>query len=81
MRKSAVKDQLYGGIMEMLHNKEYFYKSNVGKAHEYSTWTDAGKEELFAFVLYHSKKMLVAEEAELDARAKGMVIDALKKPE
>lgn len=81
MRKSAVKDQLYGSIIEMMNNRDYFYKSNIGKNHEYSHWTDLGKEELLAFVTAHSKRMLTAEEALIDARAKEMTFEALKKPE
>lgn len=81
MRKSAVKDQLYGGIIEMMHNRELFYRSDIGKNHEYSRWTDEGQQELMAFVLAHSKKMLVAHEIELDARAKELTFSALKKPE
>lgn len=81
MRKSAVKDQMYGGIMEMMHNRSLFYKSEVGGNHEYSNWTDEGKQELLAFIITHSKKMLVAEEKELDSRAKEMVIKDLKRKE
>ena len=81
MRKSAVKDQMYGAIMEMLNNKEYFYRSNIGRRHEYSHWTEEGKAELLEFIQEHSKKMLTAEEAELTARAKEMTFESLKKPE
>lgn len=81
MKKLAVKDQLYGGIMEMMHNRDLFYRSNIGKNHEYSHWTDQGQQELMTFVLEHSKKMLSAEEADLDARAKDMTFKVLKKPE
>ena len=79
MRKNAVKDQLYGGILEMMNNRDYFYKSNVGKQHEYSHWTDAGKEELVAFVLEHSKRILVSEEELVVTKAKEMTFEALKK--
>lgn len=81
MRKSAVKDQLYGSIVEMMHDRELFYKSNVGKHHEYSHWTDEGKQALMEFVEAHSKRILVAEEELLRNRAKEMTFEALKKPE
>ena len=81
MRKSAVKDQLYGSIIEMMNNRDYFYKSGIGKNHEYSHWTDQGQEELLAFVMEHSKRMLTAEDKLVDARAKEMTFEALKKPE
>ncbi len=81
MRKTAIRDQLYGGIIEMMKNREFFYRSEIGKAHEYSSWTDQGKEELVEFIMAHSKKMLVAEEAEIDTLAKEMTFNALKKKE
>lgn len=79
MRKTAIRDQLYGGIIEMMKNREFFYRSEIGRAHEYSNWTDQGKEELMDFIMAHSKKMLVAEEAEIDALAREMTFSALKK--
>ena len=80
MRKSAVKDQLYGSIIEMMNNRDYFYKSNIGKNHEYSHWTDEGKEELMAFVMAHSRRMMTAEDELVRNKAKEMTFDALKKP-
>ena len=81
MRKSAVKDQLYGGIIEKMRSRELFYRSDVGRNHEYSHWTEEGQQELMAFVIAYSKKMLVAEEAEIDKRAKELTFSALKKSE
>ena len=81
MRKTALKDQLYGSILEMMNNRDYFYKSNIGKYHEYSHWTDQGKEELMVFVTEHSKKMLTAEDEIVRNKAKEMTFEALKKPE
>ncbi len=81
MRKTAIRDQLYGGIIEMMKNREFFYRSEIGKAHEYSSWTDQGKEELMEFIMAHSKKMLVAEELEIDTLAREMTFSALKKKE
>lgn len=79
MRKNAVKDQLYGSIVEMMGNRELFYKSNVGKHHEYSHWTEEGKQALMEFLESHSKRILSAEEEDLKSRAKEMTFDALKK--
>ena len=81
MRKTALKDQLYGSILEMMNNRDYFYKSNIGKYHEYSHWTDQGKEELLAFVMEHSKRMLTAEDELVRNKAKEITFEALKKPE
>ena len=81
MRKNSIKDQLYGSILEMMNNRELFYKSNIGKTHEYSHWTPEGKEELLAFVMEHSKRMLTAEDELVRNKAKEMTFEALKKPE
>ena len=81
MRKSAVKDQLYGSIVEMMNNRELFYKSDIGKNHEYSNWTDEGRKALMEFVESHSKRILTAEEELIRNRAKEMTFEALKKPE
>ena len=81
MRKNAVKDQLYGSILEMMNNRDYFYKSGVGKNHEYSRWTEEGRAALLEFVESHSKRMLAAEEELIRNRAKEMTFEALKQKE
>ena len=81
MRKTAVKDQLYGAIIEMMNNREYFYKSNIGKTHEYSHWTEDGREALMEFLEGHTRQMLLAEEKLIKERAKEMTFEALKAKE
>ena len=81
MRKSAVKDQLYGSIIEMMNDRELFYKSSIGKNHEYSHWTDEGRAALIEFVETHSKKMLTTEEELIRNKAKEMTFEALKQKE
>ncbi len=76
MQKTAIKDLLYGGISELMKNKNYYYNSSVGKA--YSHFTDEGKIALSEFVLEISQFMTEADKAELDRRAKEMVMDTLK---
>ncbi len=76
MQKTAIKDLLYGGISELMKNKNYYYRSSVGKA--YSHFTDDGKAALNEFVLEISAFMSEAYEAELNRRAKEMVMDTLK---
>jgi hypothetical protein len=76
MEKGAMKDLTYGGLMELINNSKYFYKSSVGK--DYSHLTDAGKEAVQQFVDMMAWKMIEAENANLDARAKAQVLDALK---
>lgn len=81
MKKAAIKDQLYGGIVEMMHNRTLFHRSDIGAKHEYSRWSDEGQQELLDFVQEISRKILVAEDAELDRRAKDMVIKTIKDPQ
>jgi hypothetical protein len=81
MRKPALKDQLYGAVTEMMHNREYYYRSSVGTRHEYSHWTDQGREVLLEFIEAHSRRMLIADEADNDERAKNMVYNTLKQKE
>ena len=81
MRKTAVKDQLYGAIIEMMNDREYFYKSNIGSSHEYSHWTDDGRAALMEFLEHHTKRMLLAEEKIIKERAKEMTFEALKAKE
>ena len=81
MRKNSIKDQLYGSILEMMNNRELFYKSNIGKTHEYSHWTPEGKQELMDFLEQHTRRMLVAEEALVRDKAKEMTFETLKQKE
>jgi len=76
VQKTAIKDLLYGGISELMKNKSYYYRSTVGKA--YSHFTDEGKAALNEFVLEISQFMTEADEAELDRRAKEIVMNTLK---
>ena len=81
MHKNAVRDQLYGAIIEMMNDREYFYKSNIGSSHEYSHWTDDGRAALMEFLEHHTKRMLLAEEKIIKERAKEMTFEALKAKE
>jgi len=71
--------QLYAGIMAILNDKEHYYKSSIGKKGEYNHFNDCGKEALFKYVEQFAPLMLEQQNAELDARAKQMVIDELKR--
>ena len=81
MQKSALKDLLYGSIVEMTDNKDLFYKSEIGQKYEYSHWTDNGKMVVMELIEYVTRKILTAENEELNARAKKMVWDQLKEQE
>lgn len=76
MEKGAIKDLVYGGINELMHNRRYYYRSSVGK--DYSNWTDEGKVALNDFMKEITQYMWDAEEKALDERAKEMVMKELK---
>lgn len=77
MEKSAIKDLVYGGISELMHNRRYYYRSSVGK--DYSHWTNDGKEALNDFMSEITQYIWDAEEAALDKRAKDIMLAELKK--
>jgi hypothetical protein len=76
MDRKAVKELMYGGIAELLHNRHYYYHSSVGA--QYSHWTEEGEKALAEYLNLMGYKMLEAEEAELDQRAKDLVLNGLK---
>mgnify|MGYP003333634129 FL=1 len=76
MNKQAVKELMYGGLQELMHNKNFYYYSTVG--HQYSHWTEEGLEALQDYMNIIGWKMLEAEDKELNVRAKDIVIKGLK---
>ena len=77
MDKKAAKDLIYGGLLELVRNKQFYYTSSISPA-EYSHFTDDGKEALLEFMNNMAFIMQKAETAELDKRAKDMVMKGLK---
>ncbi len=76
IEKAAVKDLFYGGVMEILSNRHYYYHSSIGS--EYSHFTDVGKEAMEVYLNNMAGLMFKAEEASLNKRAKDLVINGLK---
>ena len=76
MDKLAVKDLMYGGLNELIHNDKYYKHSAVGPA--YCRFTDTGKVALEEFMAQMAVNMRKAENEELNRRAKEMVINGLK---
>ena len=76
MDKQAVKDLTFGGISELMRNKEYYYFSSIGST--YSHWTEAGKEALYEYMDLMAYKFHEAEQESLNKRAKELVINGLK---
>ena len=76
MEKQAIKELMYGGLKEIMNNNRYYYKSPIGK--EYSSFTETGKVVIQEFVQDLASYIVEAEAAELDQRAKDMVMRELK---
>jgi hypothetical protein len=76
MDKAAVKDLIYGGVNELIHNGKYYYHNSVGP--EYCHFTDVGKVAISEFMNQMAITMYKVDAAELDKRAKDMVINGLK---
>lgn len=73
----VLPNQVYAGLHEILKNKRMYYHSTVSS--DYCHLTDEGKEEVIKWITMIGPQMFKLEEAELDARAKKMVWDELKK--
>lgn len=76
MNSNAVKELMYGGVHQLVKNQKYYYHSEVGVS--YSHWTEEGKSALADYMNIMVYKMIEAEEAELNQRAKNLVIKGLK---
>ena len=77
MKRNATKDVVYGGLLEILKNDRHYRLSSVGR--EYSGLTELGKETIVEYLGDMSWRMIQAEREELNARAKEMVFEELKK--
>jgi hypothetical protein len=76
MEKNALKDMMFGGVLELSRNSRYYYHSGVGAS--YSHWTEQGKAALLEYMESMAYKMKEVEEAELHKRAKEQTMAALK---
>lgn len=77
MNKSAVKDLIFGGLNELIQNKEYYYRSSLGPG--YSHWTDAGEKVMTGFMTIMAFHISESESESLDEKAKELVMDGLTK--
>lgn len=76
MDRQTTKELMFGGVSELMRNRKYYYHSSVGA--NYSHWTEDGEKALAEFMNLMGHKMLEAEEAELNQRAKDLVVKGLK---
>jgi len=76
MDKQAIKDVMFGGLSELMKNRKYYYFSAVGT--NYCHFTEDGQKALQEYMTLMGAKLCEAEEAELNRRAKDLVIKGLK---
>lgn len=76
LEKNAVKDLFYGGILEILKNRDYYYNSSIGS--NYNHFTEKGKQTMDEYLNCMAAMMIKAEEESLNKRAKELVIKGLK---
>jgi hypothetical protein len=76
LNESAVKDIIYGGLLELAKNPQFYYYSKIGK--QYSHFTDTGFEVLKEYTEHMMYLIRIAEEESLNKRAKEIVINGLK---
>lgn len=75
IEKAAIKDLFYGGMLEILNNKFYYYHSSVGP--EYSHFTESGNRVMAEYLTMVAHMMMAAEQESLNKRAKDLVINGL----
>jgi len=76
MDREALKDVFYGGIVELMDNRKYYYSSGV--SHTYNHWTEDGKKALHDYVSFMTVQIVQAEEEEMDRRSKDYIMNTLK---
>jgi hypothetical protein len=77
MQRDTLKDSLYGALAELVKNPKIFYNSSIGK--DYSKFTEEGRAQIIEWLEVQAKEVAEAEEKNLDARAKKMVLDELNR--
>jgi hypothetical protein len=76
MNKEAVKNLMFGGFSELIRDSRYYHRSEV--APEYCYFTERGKVAVTDFMTQMAVNTYKAELADLDRRAKELVIKGLK---
>lgn len=76
MEKAALKHLIYGGLKELLLDRNYYHHSPIGEG--YSQLTEKGQAEVIEFISSMAFKIRAAEEYELDHKAKELVLKGLK---
>ncbi len=77
MPTSLLKRQVYAGLMEILKDQKYYYRSGIDS--NFNRLTDDGRDAVAKYMLIMAPHMLRDEDETMDMRAKQMVIEELKK--
>ncbi len=75
MEKTAIKDVLYSGILELANNREFYYNSSFLDSCE---WTEKGKLAVMDYMTMMAHAMMKEDRRLLDIRAKELVVSTLK---
>jgi hypothetical protein len=76
LEKQALKNILYGSIAELANDRRYYHYSEFGQ--RYCYYTDDGEKAVMEILQTWTHKVLEAERASLDKRAKELVLKELK---
>jgi hypothetical protein len=69
--------QIYAGLREILKDPSLYYQSTIDKG--YNKFTEKGEQAVLEWIKFVAPKMIELENAELDAKAKELVIKELKR--
>ena len=70
-------NQVYAGLFEILKDQKLYYHSRVGA--DYCHLTDEGEKAVLSWINMMAPHMYKLQQDELNARAKQLVFDELKK--
>lgn len=70
-------NQVYAGLFEILKDKNLYYQSGIDS--KYDKFTDKGEQAVLEWIKFVAPKMISVEKAELDVRAKQLVVEELKR--
>lgn len=70
-------NQVYAGLFEIIKDKNLYYQSGIDS--KYNKFTEKGEQEILEWLKLMAPKMLEVEREELDARAKQLVVEELKR--
>ena len=76
MDKPLLKQVIYGALLEIVSDPDYYYYSSVGK--EYSHFSDKGEQAIVDFAKIIAYNMLEARDEEDEQRSRNIVLNELK---